>query len=109
MAKFYGYAQVFDSYAAEAKTTTFSLTSGVDGWGVNVGVGYGDFEGSRNADMTMDTWQTAVGYTYPLSRRTTLYTAADGITSDYSQAYKTAKPASSEDVMEFTVGIVHKF
>lgn len=121
-AKFYGYAQVFESYAAAAKTTTFALASGVDGWGVNVGVdvpafggtakfgvGYGDFEGSVDSDMTMSTWQTAVGYTYALSRRTTLYTAADWIASDYSQAYKTEKPTATEDVLEFTVGIVHKF
>lgn len=121
-AKFYSYAQIFESYAAAAKTTTFALASGVDGWGVNVGVdvpafggtakfgiGYGDFEGSVDSDMTMSTWQTAVGYTYALSRRTTLYTAADWIASDYSQAYKTEKPTATEDVLEFTVGIVHKF
>lgn len=67
-AKFYGYAKLFESYASAAKTTTFSVASGVDGWGVNFGVdvpafggtakfgiGYGDFEGSHDAAMTMDT------------------------------------------------------
>lgn len=34
-AKFYGYAKLFESYASAVKTTTFSVASGVDGWGVN--------------------------------------------------------------------------
>ncbi len=32
----------------------------------------------------MKTYQTALGYNYPLSRRTTLYTAAGWIHNDFS-------------------------
>lgn len=121
-AKFYFYSQYFQNYAAAAKVTTFSDAGGVDGYGVNIGadipamsgtfkfgIGYGDFEASRAAERTMDTLQLATGYTYSLSRRTTLYTAADWIHSDYSSSYEAVKPDAAEDVYEFTVGLVHKF
>ncbi len=121
-AKFYFYGQIFENYAKAAKTTTFSLPGGVDGYGVNVGVdvpafggtaklgiGYGDFEGSRESNLTMKTWQTAVGYTYSLSRRTTLYTAASWIKSDYSADYEADHGSAVDDVYAATLGIVHKF
>lgn len=121
-AKFYTYGQVFENYAAAAKVTTFALESGVDGWGAIVGVdvpafggtakfsfGHGDFEGSRQENLTMKTWQTSVGYTHALSRRTTLYTAAGWIKSEYSRDYLAQKPSAVENVYEATVGVVHKF
>lgn len=121
-AKFFFYTQIFENYASAAKTTTFSLAGGVDGYGVNVGVevpafggavkagiGYGDFEGSREDKLTMDTIQAAVGYTYSLSRRTTFYTAAGWIKSDYSNEYEALKPQAVKDDYEFTFGLVHKF
>ena len=59
--KLYAYGQYFQDYQKAAKTTTFSVASGVDGFGINLGadvpafggtvkmgVGYGDFEGSRD-------------------------------------------------------------
>ena len=36
-AKFYVYSQVFQNYAKAAKVTMFSISSGVDGYGVNLG------------------------------------------------------------------------
>lgn len=123
-AKFYAYGQVFDSYATAAKATMWSPKGGVDGWGVNFGaetpalggtlkatIGMGDFEGNANKSLTMKTYQTAAGYTYSLSRRTTLYTAAGWIHNDYSSAYTatTAGQAASEDVYEWVFGMVHKF
>ena len=81
-AKFYVYSQVFQNYAKAAKVTMFSIPSGVDGYGVNLGFetkalggtvkasfGWGDFEGSHADNLTMKTYQTALGYNYPLSRR----------------------------------------
>lgn len=55
--------------------------------------------------LTMDT----IGYTYSLSRRTTFYTAAGWIKSDYSKEYEAQKPQAVEDAYEFTFGLVHKF
>ena len=121
-AKFFLYGQIFENYANAAKTTTFHQDSGVDGFGVNIGAdvplfggtfkasfGYGDFEASRDSALSMKTCQTAVGYTYSLSRRTTLYTAAGWIHSNNSSAYEAQKPAAAEDIYQFTAGIVHKF
>ncbi len=121
-AKFYFYSQWFENYQSAAKTTTFHLDSGVDGWGVNVGVdvpvlggtarlgvGYGDFEGSREKERTMKTWQTAVGYSCALSRRTTVYTGGDWIRSDYSTEHEADHPGAIENIYEFTVGLVHRF
>ena len=121
-AKFFFYTQVFENYKSAAKTTTFSLDGGVDGYGVNVGVeipafggavkagiGYGDFEGSREKKRTMDTIQAALGYTYSLSRRTTFYTAGGWIKSDYSKEHELKNPQAVEDAYEFTFGLVHKF
>lgn len=121
-AKFFAYGQIFRNYTAAAKTTTFTISSGVDGWGANVGVdvpafggtvkfsfGHGDFEGSHADNLSMKTWQTAVGYTHALSRRTTLYTAAGWIKSEYSHDYLVEKPAAVENVYEATVGVVNKF
>ena len=123
-AKFYAYGQYFDSYAKAAKATMFGPTGGVDGYGVNFGiegkalagtvkasVGFGDFKGNRARDLTMKTTQTAAGYTYSLSRRTTLYTAAGWIHNDYSVAYEATAEgkAAAEDVYEWLFGIVHKF
>lgn len=45
----------------------------------------------------MKTYQTALGYNYPLSRRTTLYTAAGWIHNDFSDDYAAAKPTAVEN------------
>ena len=121
-AKFYGYGQYFQNYAATSKTTMFTIPSGIDGYGMIFGVdfpllggnfkasaGYGDFKGSHEKDLKMKTYQVAAGYTYPLSKRTTLYTAADWIRSDYSDAYEANHPKATEGVYELIFGIVHKF
>lgn len=122
-AKFYAYGQYFDSYAKAAKATMFGLSGGVDGYGVNFGAetkalggtvkasfGFGDFEGNVKKDQTMKTYQTAAGYTYSLSRQTTLYTAAGWIHNNYSDAYKAGSADKrAEDVYEWIFGIVHKF
>ena len=121
-AKFYVYSQVFQNYAKAAKVTMFSIPSGVDGYGVNLGFetkalggtvkasfGWGDFEGSHADNLTMKTYQTALGYNYPLSRRTTLYTAAGWIHNDFSDDYAAAKPTAVENDYEWICGITHKF
>ena len=125
-AKFYVYGQYFENYQNAAKTTMFGtasgVTGGVDGFGINVGVdipafggtakvgfGYGDFEGSRASEKTMKTYQTAVGYTYAVSRRTTIYTGANWIKNDLSAEFKTGNVKAVENVYEATLGLVHRF
>lgn len=121
-AKFYLLGHYFENYKMAAKTTTFKVASGVDGYGVNVGAsipvlggyikagfGYGDFEGSQKDELTMKTYQTSVGYTYEISRRTSVYTGASWIKSKYSEEYKADNASAKEDVYLFTAGLVHRF
>ncbi len=72
-------------------------------------IGYGDYEEANaptdgSAKEEYDIWQVGVGYTYPLSKRTYLYTAV-GYQQDGSDQ------AGDEDVKTTTVvaGMVHNF
>lgn len=120
--KLYAYGQYFQDYQKAAKTTTFSVASGVDGFGINLGadvpafggtvkmgVGYGDFEGSRDSDLSMDTIQATLGFTYKLSPTTYMYTAGNFIKANYSDKYEAAHPDAAERICEYIVGMVHKF
>lgn len=121
-AKFYAYGQIFRDYAAAAKTTVFTLPSGVDGWGTMLGaegplwggnllfsVGYGDFEGSHASNLTMKTTQVALGYTYNLSKRTTLYSGVNWIKNNYSSDFEATHPHAIESEYEWLLGLTHKF
>lgn len=120
--KFFFYSQIFENYLTAAKTTMMLVPSGIDGYGVNVGVnipmlggiakvsvGYGDFEGSKKSEYTMKTWQTAVGFNYDISKRTIFYTGANWITVDYSKEYEAYRPQSIDNIYEITMGLVHRF
>lgn len=124
VAKVYAYGQYFQDYKKAGKVIQFGNAGGVDGYGISLGVdvpafggtakaavAYGDFEQTHDSAMEMKTYQATVGYTYNLSKRTMLYTAADYIKADYSKAYeKTAEGQKAfEDVYEINAGIVHKF
>lgn len=124
VAKVYAYGQYFQDYKSAGKVIKFENAGGVDGYGISLGVdvpafggtakaavAYGDFEQTHDSAMDMKTYQATVGYTYNLSKRTMLYTAADYIKADYSKAYeKTAEGQKAfEDVYEINAGIVHKF
>lgn len=120
VAKVYGYGQYFKDYKEAGKVIKFSDAQGVDGYGLSLGVdvpafggtakaavAYGDWEASNDGAKNMNVYQMTVGYTYNLSKRTFLYTAADYIKADYS---KVAKADSNiEEVYEWNAGIVHKF
>lgn len=101
-----------------AKTVAFDGTEGEEGYGVSIGAtapvfggtlkvttGYADYE---YIDTTTDlnTWMVGVGYEYPLSKRTYLYTAAG-----YEQTTEEpAGAAKKEDrLYEVMFGMVHKF
>lgn len=123
VAKVYAYGQYFKDYQSAGKVISFvNKAHGVDGYGLNLGVdvpafggtakaaiAYGDFEQSHDSDMSMKTYQATVGYTYNLSKRTMLYTAADYIKADYSKTYEKDNQGAIEDVYEVIAGIVHKF
>lgn len=121
-AKFYAYAQYFENYTAASKTTMMVVASGIDGYGGTLGievpmmggsflasVGHGNFEGSKDSSLTLKTYQIAVGYLYPLSKRTSIYTSADWIRSDFSDAYKATHAQALKGVSEFTIGVTHRF
>lgn len=120
--KFYVYGQYFENYTAASKTTTLLLPSGIDGWGALLSyemplkggnlfasVGYGDFKGSHTKDVTMKTTQTALGYVYSLSRRTSLYMGGNWIRVDYSSSYEATHPKATDNIYEVIVGVTHKF
>lgn len=124
VAKVYAYGQYFQDYKKAGKVIQFGNAGGVDGYGISLGVdvpafggtakaavAYGDFEQTHNSAMEMKTYQATVGYTYNLSKRTMLYTAADYIKADYSKAYEKTPEGQKafEDVYEINAGIVHKF
>lgn len=72
-------------------------------------VGYADYEVTVDSDYTFDAFQVGVGYTYPLSKRTYLYTAAgytkisgDGKDGDFSFS-------ADDKTTEVVAGLVHNF
>ncbi|WP_288594560.1 porin [uncultured Sutterella sp.] len=95
---------------------------GVEGYGVNLGldvpafggtakfaVGYGEAEQTEVAagedTPELKIYQVAAGYIYPLSKRTSVWAAADYVSGDYNKAAKQA----DTDVTEFIFGMTHKF
>lgn len=67
-------------------------------------LGYGDWEECTNSDNSYDIYQVGIGYKYPLSKRTYVYTAA-GYTVEGSDA----KNAEDIKTTEVVAGIVHNF
>ena len=110
-----------DWTTASAKLTYGSESAGAKGYGVMLGavtplgsgslytsIGYRD---SENADenyggqLDETVYQVAVGYTYPLSKRTYLYTAAGYTQEELDKGADTVKTKTTEVV----AGIVHNF
>ena len=121
----YADAQLDDFPVVEFADVDFGLT----GYGLMLGaitpvgsgslysmIGYADYEASEVADSkkaTMDkadykVYGVGVGYQYPLSKRTYVYTAAS-----YTQQTKNAGGATDKDVdtktTEVMMGLVHSF
>ena len=99
---------------------------GVEGYGVNLGldvpafggtakfaVGYGEAEQTEvaaGADTPeLKIYQVAAGYIYPLSKRTSVWAAADYVSGDYNKAAAAAAKTNDTDVTEFIFGMTHKF
>ncbi len=90
----------------------------VDGYGVSLGANYplggGIIKGQvayRDMDNTDDVdfnrWFVALGYDYPLSKRTSLF-AMTGFTQEKVENNRTNKEATPYG-FEFTAGILHRF
>ena len=96
----------------------------LEGYGVNLGLdvpafggtakfaaGYGeaeytDTDVAANAEKPeLKVYQISAGYIYPLSKRTSVWAAADYASGDYNKAAKT----NDTDVTEFIFGMTHKF
>ena len=94
----------------------------LEGYGVNLGLdvpafggtakfaaGYGEAEYTdvaANAEKPeLKVYQISAGYIYPLSKRTSVWAAADYASGDYNKAAKT----NDTDVTEFIFGMTHKF
>ena len=103
--------------ATGADTATAKTTNPTKGYGVMLGAtapiasgtlyasfGYGDYEFVNDAEADRDIFQFGIGYQYPLSKRTYVYTAA-GYQQEGSDA------ANAEDIKTTTViaGMVHNF
>lgn len=93
-----------------------------EGFGVNLGLdvpafggtakflaGYGEAEQTDTAagedTPELKIYQVAAGYIYPLSKRTSVWAAADYVSGDYNKAAKTG----DTDITEFVFGMTHKF
>lgn len=90
----------------------------VDGYGLSLGANYplggGTIKGQvayRDMDNTMDVdfnrWFVALGYDYPLSKRTSLF-AMTGFTQEKVENNRTNDEATPYG-FEFTAGILHRF
>lgn len=90
----------------------------VDGYGLSLGANYplggGTIKGQvayRDMDNTMDVdfnrWFMALGYDYPLSKRTSLF-AMTGFTQEKVENNRTNDEATPYG-FEFTAGILHRF
>ena len=112
--KAYLNGQYFDNSKSFGKKGAILWTaSGVNGAAgnekFNALEGYGEAEYTdvaANAEKPeLKVYQISAGYIYPLSKRTSVWAAADYASGDYNKAAKLA----DTDVTEFIFGMTHKF
>lgn len=108
----------FDGVNELTKNNAVAGYGYVDGYGVSLGANYplggGTIKGQvayRDMDNTDDVdfnrWFVALGYDYPLSKRTSLF-AMTGFTQEKVENNRTNKEATPYG-FEFTAGILHRF
>lgn len=98
----------------------YYFTGGAEGYGIALGVsapafggtakaqaGYMDAEAVNSGDYSVSRFNFSVGYDYNLSKRTSLYTAANFTKDDYKHTVESfeAKPQT----YEIMVGMIHRF
>lgn len=96
----------------KASLDGYTLQLGADvpmaGGTFKVNVGWMDAETNGDYDLDTDRLSLGVGYVYPLSKRTQLYTAAGYIRDTYKDATQT-NDDFNPDAYEVIAGLVHRF
>lgn len=86
-----------------AGVSALALTIRVLGGTAKVAVNYRDMDNQNNTDFNR--WTAAVGYDYPLSKRTSLYAMA----GYSSEKVKTPTGSATPTGCELDMGILHRF
>ncbi len=99
--------------------TTLNAKGGWEGYTLELGadvpmaggtfkanLGWMDAEGSEDSSIKTDRMSVGVGYVYPLSKRSQLYTAAGYIRDSYES---TTQKEVNPDAYEVIVGVLHRF
>lgn len=107
------YADVAENLSQKGYGVMLGATAPLGAGTLYASLGYTDFEAtidSSVADLEGDGYQFGIGYTYPLSKRTYLYTAAGYTKISHDYQMKGAKKLSLDDeTTEVVAGIVHNF
>ncbi len=95
-----------------------------DGYGVHLGasapafggdflfgIGYGDGDGHNwnGLDADVKAYTASVGYEYPLSKRTKLYTGAGYVKTELDHHTDVGTLSDEYEAYDFVMGLVHKF
>ncbi len=106
--KGFGLAESFTKKTIGIQAKGYGITTGVDvpafGGTFKVGALYGEAENVDNSDLKLKNYGANVGYVYPFSKRTSLYTAAG-----YLKTKLDAAKDSKTDAYQVTLGLSHKF
>lgn len=91
-----------DNFALKGYGVMLSTTALLAGGKFLASVGYADYESTLESDMTFEDFNIGIGYEYPLSKRTYIYSGAGYTKSDY-------KWFNYEKTIEVVSGLVHTF
>lgn len=102
-------ADEWDDVSTKGYGVMLGATAPIAAGTLYASVGYADYEVTVDSDYTFDAFQVGVGYTYPLSKRTYLYTAA-GYTKISGDGKDDGRSFSADDkTTEVVAGLVHNF
>ena len=101
----------FVNFASKGYGVMLGTTIPLAGGKFLASVGYADYEATLDSGYALDAINVGVGYEYPLSKRTFVYTGA-GYTKvkvDTSAAMGVPLPGIENKTIEVVSGLVHKF
>ncbi len=99
------FAKVMANVMTKGYGAMLGATAPVAGGTLSASIGYGEFEWTENSVVEGDVINFGLGYQYPLSKRTYLYTAAG-----YNKVVVEAEGLEAEaKTTEVIAGIVHNF
>ena len=90
-------------FASKGYGVMLSTTVPLAGGKFLASVGYADYEATLNSSVTFEDFNIGIGYEYPLSKRTYVYTGAGYTKSDY------VLPKYENKTIEVVSGLVHTF